>query len=302
MNVNIFDVQRYSIHDGPGIRTTVFMKGCPLRCLWCHNPESNRVRPQLMTYANLCTACGACVSSCPMECIRMENNACITDRSRCTACGLCVSACPQQARAISGRIQTVDEIVKVAWKDRLYYKNSGGGVTLSGGEPLMQAEAAAALTDALHEKGLHVAIETCGYAPWEQASKVFSRMDLILYDLKHMDSAKHRELTGVGNELIHENLLRIVSETKAPIWLRLPLIASVNDSSAEFEAIAAFAKPFQDRVEQVWLLPYHALGTSKLESLGESTDKLNGFAPPTKDHMQKMADLLINAGFNAVIG
>ncbi len=294
----VFNIQRYSIHDGPGIRTTVFLKGCPLRCQWCHNPESNLVKEQMAWYSNLCTGCGACRSACPNGCIRQAENGILQTWENCTDCCACVDACRQKARERIGKIWTAEDVIKEVEKDRRYYRYSGGGLTVSGGEPLSQPEFAAALLREAKERGISTAVETCGFAAWESAKLVLSQADHVLYDIKHMDSKRHRELTGVGNERILDNLERTVRELGKTVWARLPLIAGVNDSKEEIRRVSAFLSPFVASVEEVWLLPYHELGNSKREALGWSTEICGTFRTPEPSHLEELAEIFRGQGFS----
>ena len=303
MQATVFNIQKFSIHDGPGIRTTVFLKGCPLRCLWCHNPESNEAAPELMFYPNLCRGCSACAAACSRGSIRIsEQMIARTDRSICVACGNCVEACPAKAREIAGDLRTPEQVMQEIRKDAAFYRTSGGGMTVSGGEPMMQAAFTRALCDLAREEGIHTAVETCGFASWETARLVYEGVDLILHDIKHMDSQRHRELTGVPNEMILSNLRGAAMELKKPIWLRLPLIAGCNDDEAQIQAVLDFIAPFSEQIEQVWLLPYHNLGLSKLESLEQSTERQSQFRAPDEDQLQVLQSMFTSAGYCTKIG
>ena len=266
----VFNIQSYCIHDGPGIRTTVFVKGCPLRCLWCANPESNAAYPELMTYSSRCTGCGRCVPVCPRGAIsiREQEGKCIayTDRGKCVNCGACVSACTHEAREIAGKQTTVREALDVVLQDRLFYEASGGGMTISGGEALAHPNFSADLFAAAQAEGLHTAIESSCFAPREVVDRVFPHVSLGLLDIKHMDSAIHKELTGAGNELILENI-RKIDAFGIPITIRTPVIPGCNDSEENIRRTAAFIKTLGG-VKEYELLHYHQFGVNKYKALG----------------------------------
>ncbi|HHU04952.1 MAG TPA: glycyl-radical enzyme activating protein [Clostridiales bacterium] len=296
----IFNIQGYSIHDGPGIRTTVFFLGCPLRCLWCQNPESVTLEPKLFFIAEKCIGCGRCVAACPKGAITIVDGKAVTDRSKCTVCGECVKVCPTDAREIVGETKTAGEVVKRVRQDELFYKTSGGGVTLSGGEVLMQPEFAYAILKLCKDAGLHTAIETCGFAKWEVFSKILEYTDLVLYDFKHMDSAKHKEGTGVGNELILENAIKVYHEAKKPMAARVPTITGYNDSKENMDALARFIVENLGKDVKVHLLPYHHLGESKTERMEQEVTFTTDV--PTDEHMEELRALIASYGLNAVIG
>jgi pyruvate formate lyase activating enzyme len=256
----VFNIQRYSLHDGPGIRTIVFLKGCPLDCQWCSNPESKSAKKQIVLKPDGCLSCGKCYEVCPSG-ARADSNF-----TGCTFCGECAKICPMEALEIIGREMTVDEVLEEVEKDRSFFHSSGGGVTLSGGEPLVQHKFAYELIRALKKMHLHTAIETTGYAPFENAEKVLGSVDLILYDLKHMDDEKHKKYTGVSNALILENARRIAKTKKDDMIFRMPLIGGVNADRENLERLADFAEELG--VLEVHLLPYHKYGEGKYKKLG----------------------------------
>ena len=267
----IFDIKKYSIHDGPGIRSTVFYKGCPLRCWWCHNPESQKMQPEIMLRATRCICCEACVDICLHEAIqsaRRESGASMpyTDRSRCQQCGDCIDVCYSGAREWVGVKMTVSEVMRTIERDQLFYEQSGGGVTISGGEPLMQPEFLLALLTACKAAGIHTALDTSGYAAWHLLKKFTPLVDLFLYDLKFIDNQKHRKYTGVSNHLILSNLHRLTL-AGAKIIARLPIIPDINDDEISLQLAGEFlsALPVTPAID---IIPYHSIAESKYESLG----------------------------------
>ena len=303
----VFNIQTYCIHDGPGIRTTVFVKGCPLRCLWCANPESNLAKPQLMTYSSKCTGCGKCMEVCPNKAITIgpygedENVKYIayTDREKCVDCGKCVVACPNEAREIAGKNMTVKECIDKIKKDKLFYDGSGGGMTISGGEALAHPDFAANLFAAAHAEGINTCIESSSFAKREVIDKVFAHVDLALLDVKHMDNALHEKYTGVPNTYILENIRHIYNDLKVPVIIRVPTIPGYNDDANNIIATAKFAKELGPEV-MVNLLPAHKLGESKNESLG--VDNKCEITVPTDEHMQQLKALVEQVGQPCKIG
>jgi pyruvate formate lyase activating enzyme len=261
----VFDVQRFSLHDGPGIRTVVFLKGCPLRCAWCANPESQQPGPQIAWFENLCSGCGRCVEACPSGAVQMDHGRVRTDRRLCTACGACAAVCSRGARRLIGREVTADELMAEVRRDAPFFRRSGGGVTFSGGEPLTQPQFLLACLGRSRRWGYHTAVETSGQARWEDIAAAAELTDLFLYDLKHLDPARHARLTGAGNDLILENLERLLA-TGAQVTVRVPVIPGANDDLENLEALAAFAAG-HPRLLRIELLPGHALGTHKYEAL-----------------------------------
>ena len=295
----IFNLQRCSVHDGPGIRTTAFLKGCPLSCSWCHNPEGIDEAPVLMINADRCVSCGGCSEVCPVESGGAVPAGQSWDRSACTRCGSCAEACPADARELAGRDWSVDELVDELERDRLFFDISGGGVTFSGGEPLAQA---GFLNDCLREcrqRGLHTTVDTCGLAPRDTLLAVAQRADLLLYDLKHMDPVRHRSETGAGNRLILDNL-RALSESDADVWVRLPLIPGFNDDEANIEATGAFLEGLPRR-HRVFVLPYHAIATGKRLRLEEAVAE-SGVQVPGSGVLDEVAERLSKHNLEAVVG
>lgn len=295
----IFDVKKFSIHDGPGIRTTVFFKGCPLSCWWCHNPEGQAQEPELWLWEGRCIRCGACLEVCPQGAISWDGHVASTDGEKCTLCGACVEACYAEAREIVGREVTPAQVMAQIEQDIPFYDESGGGVTFSGGEPLLQQDFLLALLRACQEQEIHTAVDTCGFAPWEVLDQIRAYVDLFLYDLKLMDDAKHRKLTGVSSELILRNL-QMLSERGHDIFLRVPIVPGVNDDDENIRQIGTFAAglPHLNRVD---ILPYHRAASNKYERLNRVYE-LPETRPPSNERLAEIAHILRGLGLHVKIG
>lgn len=277
----IFNIQKFSVNDGPGIRTTVFMKGCMLNCIWCHNPESKSVRPQVFLNPRQCVGCGECINACPKGLHSFSSNGDhLIDRKGCISCGNCINACIG-ALEMCGREMTVSEILAEVMKDKSFYDHSGGGMTVSGGDPMMHPAFTLALIKAAKEKGLHTCIETSGLARWKDLEALLPYTDLFLWDVKETDSVRHREFTGAGNEQILDNLRRLDAAGGKTI-LRCPLIPGCNVRGEHLAAIAALANELKN-VIRIDVEPYHPLGKSKSEAIGETYALGDLSFPPEKD-------------------
>jgi pyruvate formate lyase activating enzyme len=290
----VFNIQRYSIHDGPGIRTTVFLKGCPLNCWWCQNPESQLSGQEMVFWEDRCIGCGACSLNCPSGAIRMENKKPVTDKNKCNLCGECSRICPAQVREMIGKKLTAEEIIKEIEKNLVFYEESGGGVTFSGGEPLGQSEFLEGLLNSCREKKIHTAVDTSGYVSWEILNKMIPKVDLFLYDLKLMDNERHKKYTGVSNELILENLKKL-SSVHNNIFVRFPVIPGINDDCQNIKEIGKFLSFL--KIVQVDLLSYHYIGKDKYRRLG-SAYKLATTQPPSKEKLSEVSAILRKFNLN----
>ncbi|ACZ19668.1 glycyl-radical enzyme activating protein family [Thermanaerovibrio acidaminovorans DSM 6589] len=295
----VFDVKRYSIHDGPGIRTTFHLKGCPLRCRWCHNPEGLDFEPSVWHFPERCVGCGRCALACPAGAISYGEHLRL-DRSRCVRCGMCAQACPADAMRLLGWAMTPRELLAQALKDEIFYDQSGGGVTLSGGEPLSQGEFLLESLELLKSCGIHTAVDTSGYAPVDLVLRVSHLSDLILYDLKHMDDRAHRLHTGVSNVPILENL-KALAEEGANVWVRFPMIPAVNDSPGNLSAMGEFLASIG--IRRLSVLPYHSAGLVKGRRLGEDLplEPFEGDAP-SKERIAQVVECLEGMGLEVKVG
>ncbi|WIV12165.1 glycyl-radical enzyme activating protein [Proteiniborus sp. MB09-C3] len=295
----VFNIMKYSIHDGPGIRTTVFLKGCPLSCWWCHNPESQEIKSELLLFPNRCISCKACIEACKQNAIKEVNGMVITSIKECVHCGECAKVCYAEARKMAGKVMTVDEVVSEILKDKDFFQQSKGGVTFSGGEPLMQPRFLIALLKEMKRLEIHTIIDTCGFASKEIMEEVSQLTDLFLYDLKQMDSIKHEKYTGVPNRMILENL-ELLRDLNKEVIIRIPMIPRINDSKEDLEAFRDFIKTLPN-VKMVNLLPYHRIGQEKYNRLGKSYRMLE-VEEPTKEAMDFSADIIRGCGINVKIG
>ena len=261
----VFDIQKFSVHDGPGIRTTVFVKGCPLRCLWCHNPESQSMRPEIFFTPEKCVGCGRCAAVCPEKCHHLTQSH-LFDRAQCRRCGKCAGVCLPEALELAGRSVTVAETLAKVLEDKIFYETSGGGMTVSGGEPMMQFDFTLALVRAAKAEGLHVCLDTCGYADFAKYQEILPYIDLFLYDIKASDSVKHQAFTGVDHCRILDNLYRL-DAAGARTVLRCPLIPGLNDDEDHLRNIGRIAERLL-YVQEITVHPYHPLGQSKNVRLG----------------------------------
>ena len=313
MTGKFYDIQGFSVHDGPGIRLTLFMKGCPLRCLWCHSPESQEFYTELNWMEIKCVGiekCGNCLTVCPHNAISPgkkkksltsdeEITLVTVDRSKCDNCGKCAEVCTSKALYMCGTDYTVDELMERVRRDIPFFNKSGGGVTISGGECLSQPEFTLEFLKRCKAEGIHTAVDTTGFTDWKWIEKVLPYTDLFLYDLKHMDSEMHKRGTGVPNEVILENA-RKIAKAGGKFQLRIPVIPMYNDSVEEFEKYGNFIKELGDSVEVVQLLPYHALGVTKWERLGRDKPVLEA-TPPSDELMEDRKKQLEDMGLPVVI-
>lgn len=307
----IFNIQRFSIHDGPGIRTTVFFKGCSLQCFWCHNPEGRHARPELQFFPERCISCRECLSHCTNNCHQLKDNYHLFLRENCRACGACAETCYANALELTGRSMTVDQVMEEILRDRLFYETSNGGVTLSGGEPVLQVEFARDLLQRCKESDLHTAIETCGNYNWHNLEKLLPFTDLIMMDIKHVNPVVHHAFCGDSNERVLANARRIALTDK-PIFFRTPIVPTVNDTVEDVSSIVKFIRELVElRIKssngtnktpgiQLEFLPFHRLAGDKYRSLGMEyhAKDLN---PPAKEKLLEFAKIAEIEGVEVLI-
>jgi pyruvate formate lyase activating enzyme len=294
----VFEIERFAINDGPGIRTLVFLMGCPLHCLWCANPESQASGQKLMVWKNRCIGCRKCIEECPVSALSWDSGV-VVNRSRCDLCGECTEVCNSNALTLVGKKMSAEDVFEQIDKDVDFYKKSGGGVTFSGGEPFAQPGFLLELGRKAKERGYHVCVETTGYVKWDVMREMLPYIDLFLYDFKHMDSETHRKFTGVGNELILDNYKRLLEYSQKTV-IRFPVIPGINDTDENIRQLTEFLQKHNPCC-QVDLLPYHALGVSKYERLDLSY-QLRDVEPPSKERIAQLRLRFEENGFQVVVG
>jgi len=294
----LFNIQKFSLHDGPGIRTTIFFKGCPLKCRWCHNPEGLNNKIEMLYNQDKCTLCGECIKRCPKSAIQMINNRIETDMSKCNLCDECTYYCIHGAREIAGKEYSIDEIVKIVLKDKIFYEESKGGVTLSGGEPVMQIDCVEELLKRLKQENIHTAVDTSGIMPFKYYEQIYKYTDLFLYDIKLIDEEKHKKFTGVSNSIILDNL-RKLSKIHNNINIRLPIIEGVNADDEHINALINLIRGLG--IKDINLLPYHDISRHKYKKLDMEYDGQE-MSVPTSEKMENFKLRLEDEGYTVKIG
>lgn len=296
----IFDVKRYAIHDGPGIRTTVFLKGCSLRCQWCHNPEGIESKPEIILRLARCPReCRECVSVCPQSAISKDGNIIEIDQDKCDLCRKCEDVCVYEALEIVGKEMTVEEVMDEIEKDRIFFDESGGGITFSGGEPMMQLDFLEALIKEIKKRNIHVALDTSGFVSFEDLERISDKVDLFLYDLKIIDEEKHEKYTMVSNKLILENL-RKLSERGKPVVIRIPLISGINDDNHNIQKFAEYLHGLKN-IKQISLMAYHRGGCEKYKRLRKEKF-MKAFESPSDERIEEIKKTLTSSGFSVKAG
>jgi len=296
----VYNLQKFAIHDGPGIRTLVYMKGCPLQCLWCSTPQTQKPGLELLHNEVNCKKCGRCVEACPLKLITLSGETALEiDRAHCTDCGQCVEACPNQALELLGKHMTVEELFREVDQDSPFYRRSGGGVTVGGGEPTMQHQFITEFLIKCKQRYLHTAMETCGYVKGEYLEKLLKYLDLVYFDIKHMDALVHKNITGVSNDLILENARRACDSN--PVIIRVPIVPGLNDSDDNILDTAVFARELGKNLLRVELLPYHKFGTQTYGRIGREY-KLPDVERPGDSHMQRLKEIIEACGVRAQVG
>jgi len=298
MKATIINIQKYSVHDGPGIRTTIFFKGCPLKCWWCHNPESLNLGEEIMQCSEKCTGCGKCVGRCSENAIQLKGGNPFIELERCKTCGKCAELCISEAREHVGKGVEIDELMLQIKKDMTFYEESGGGVTFSGGEPLMQTEFLNEILKRCKTLRIDTTVDTCGYAQWGKFEKIHDKVDLFLYDLKIFDDEKHKKYTGVSNKLILANLKKLSSLGKN-IFVRMPIIAGINDDDEHVDRSIEFLSNLN--ILQVNLLPYHKFGMDKYGRL-DLEYRLSGEEKPPEKKIEEIVGKFKKAGIKVRVG
>lgn len=298
----IFDIDRYAIHDGPGVRCLVFMKGCPIRCLWCSNPEGQEFFPEVAYFPGKCIGCGTCVEACPQNAIEMVGGRPKTDWDLCKNCGACTEQCYAGARKLFGTTVSSDELFERVKRDIVFFRNSGGGVTIGGGEAVAQPEFVTEFLKICKGENLHTAIETCGYCPWKNLKEIAQYTDLVVYDIKQMDPEKHKMYTGVSNKRILENLIKL-SRENVDLLIRIPVIPGHNEDEENIRLTTKFVMEELDlaRFERLELLPYHKLGAFKYTRLGR-TYSLNSLQAPSDEKMEALKKIVESFGLTCQVG